>query len=354
MDIFIRGLGNISPQHTIDNNVFLDEIAKYDTNHLQCIHPEYKQYINPVRLRRMSKMIKMGVAAAKICLQDAKVEMPGAVITGTGFGCTGDTEKFLLAMLENNEESLPPTAFMQSTHNTISGQVAISLGCNAYNSTYVNRGTSFEAAIQDGMMLMNDGEAESALIGGFDECTDNHYLITGRLGYWKEKDINNMELLDHKSTGSISGEGAIFFLLSNNADEENYARLKGVSTFYKPQNFEEVENRIVDFLSAHGHNPSSIDLVITGMNGDVKRDEVYHHLKDGCLSNSVHTYYKHLCGEYDVASSFAMWMGANMIKRQSVPKVVNMGDEPKGPINTLLIYNHHNYTNHGLLLLEKC
>ncbi len=45
--------------------------------------------------------------------------MPGAIITGTALGCLEDTVTFLTRMIELNEELLPPTAFIQSTHNTV-------------------------------------------------------------------------------------------------------------------------------------------------------------------------------------------------------------------------------------------
>ena len=53
--------------------------------------------------------------------------MPDAIITGTGLGCLEDTEKFLTAMVTNKEEFLTPTSFIQSTHNTVSAQIALLL-----------------------------------------------------------------------------------------------------------------------------------------------------------------------------------------------------------------------------------
>ena len=354
MEVFINGLGNISPQNTAENSQFLDEIVEYDQNNLQVIHPNYKDHITPIRLRRMSRMIKMGIAAASICLDDAGITDPGAIITGTGFGCTGDTEKFLLAMIANEEQHLTPTAFMQSTHNTISGQIAIMLNCNSYNSTYVNRGTSFEAAFQDAMMLINDGEANDALVGGFDECTDNHYIITSRLGYWKEKDIKNTDLYTAGSKGSISGEGASFFAISKEGGSNSYAKIRAVNHFYKPDGIEDVEKRILKFLESNGHNPDTVDVVVNGFNGDEEGDKVYHSLMDGALRNSCHTRYKHLSGEYDVASAFALWLASKILKTQKVPESVRVANAPSGEIKTVLVYNHFNFSYHGLFLLESC
>src|SRR4051812_1090532 len=89
------------------------------------VEPDYKQFINPGMLRRMSPIVKYGVAAGIDCLQKAGVASPTAVITGTGLGCLRDTQKFMETFLTTKEETLPPTAFIQSTHNTVSGQLAL-------------------------------------------------------------------------------------------------------------------------------------------------------------------------------------------------------------------------------------
>ena len=80
-------------------------------------------------------------------------------------------------MIELNEEMLPPTAFIQSTHNTVAAQIALMLKCHAYNNTFVHKGISFESALLDGIMLMRDNEASNFLVGAIDELTDNSYII---------------------------------------------------------------------------------------------------------------------------------------------------------------------------------
>src|SRR5438105_1957800 len=128
--MYIRSAGNISPQKTFGNIPFLDEVVAYEGNRLNCITPDYKEIIDPKLIRRMSRVIKMGVASAMACLQDAGVTNPDAIITGTAYGCLEDTGIFLSKMVERGEELLTPTSFIQSTHNTIAAQVALLLHCN--------------------------------------------------------------------------------------------------------------------------------------------------------------------------------------------------------------------------------
>ncbi len=354
MKAYIRGIGNISPQQTFAAGDFLETPVAYTNNMLFAVEPVYKEFINPLQLRRMSRTLKMGVTSAKICLLDSGIEMPDAIITGTGFGCIEDTEKFLLAMLHNNEQQLTPTSFMQSTHNTISGAVAIMLRCQDYNFTYVHRGASFEAALLDSLMLIAEGNAHKVLVGGFDENSVNLHTTTKRLGHWKMEDTNSLQLLESKTTGTISGEGSTFFMLTDKEDENNYALLNGLSTLYKPENEKEVEEHIADFLKQKNLKPADIDLVVYGLNGDVRTDRVYNSVRENLFANAAAAYFKHLCGDYYTSTAFALWLSATAIKKQNVPEAAVLGKAPQGAIKNILIFNHYRDINYSFMLVSQC
>ena len=84
----------------------------------------------------MSPVIRMGLTASMVCMEKAGLEKPDAILVGSGLGCVRDTAKFLNQVIDNQELLLNPTAFIQSTHNTVSGQIALMLGCRAYNLTF--------------------------------------------------------------------------------------------------------------------------------------------------------------------------------------------------------------------------
>src|ERR1700761_6514025 len=158
MKLYIRSSACISPQNTFGRDSFPAETVAYTGTRLKIIAPDYKEFIDPKLARRMSGIIKMGVATAMECLKKTEVNMPGAIITGTAYGCLEDTVTFLTRTIEQNEELLPPTAFIQSTHNTVAAQVALTLGCHNYNNTFVHKGVSFESALQDAVMFLNEGD----------------------------------------------------------------------------------------------------------------------------------------------------------------------------------------------------
>jgi 3-oxoacyl-[acyl-carrier-protein] synthase II len=354
MKFYIRSTAAVSPQNTFESADFLTEPAEYYGTRLAAIEPDYSKYIDPKSIRRMSHIIKMGVASAKECLNQAGVEMPGAIITGTAFGCLEDTVSFLTRMIEMEEELLPPTAFIQSTHNTVAAQIALLLKCHHYNNTFVHKGISFESALLDAIMLLNENEADNILVGGTEELTDASFAILSRLGLYKRLPVDNLSIFNTRSKGSIGGEGAVFFLLTDKENENNLAEFKGIQTFYKPENIEEVEKKIISFLKQHDLKMEDIDLVITGKNGDLKNDAVYDQLNQSVFSNVSLANFKHLCGEYPTASSFGLWLAANIIKKGEVPAIVIEEELNTDPPKKVLIYNHYFNTYHSLMLITAC
>src|SRR5690606_5397812 len=100
------------------------------------IHPDYKTIIPPALIRRMGNLIKMGVGAALSVKADNKI---AGIVVGTGLGCIENTDIFLREFIERPAGALSPTAFIQSTHNTVAGQIALILKEHGYNSTYTQR-----------------------------------------------------------------------------------------------------------------------------------------------------------------------------------------------------------------------
>jgi 3-oxoacyl-(acyl-carrier-protein) synthase len=302
----------------------------------------------------MSRVIKMGVAASKICLKDADISVPDAIITGTGFGCLEGTEDFLVSMIENDEKFLSPASFIQSTHNTISAQIALELKSHSYNYAYVHRGFSFESALIDGMMLINEKEAGNVLVGGIDELIENYFRITGRMGLWKKGKVNNLELYSSKTKGTIAGEGASFFVLGDETSGKKYAKLVSVTTFFRPGGMKEISDKIENFLQSAPAGKSHIDAVLFGINGDSRYDNIYYDLVDQIFPEQTVLYYKHLCGEYFTSTAFALWMAVKILNENKIPAYTVVRDKNISRIKNILIYNHFQNIDHSLILVSGC
>ena len=341
MKAYIRSSACISPQNTFG-----------DDNCLKAIEPDYKEFIDPKSLRRMSHIIKMGVAAAMKCLKNGNTEMPGAIITGTAYGCLEDTITFLTQLIRQDEEMLPPTAFIQSTHNTVAAQIALMLKCHQYNTTYVHKGISFESALLDAMMLLQENEADNILLGGIDEITDTSFKVLSRLGLFKRLPVSNLDLFATKSKGTIGGEGAAFFLLTNKDSANNLAEILALKTFYKPTGLEDIEKRVKAFLSENSLIMDDIELVINGRSGDTVHDDIYDQLNGSIFKNVAVANYKHLSGEYPTSVAFALWIAASISNNKTIP--VEMPERASNIIapRRILIYNHYQQIYHSLILVS--
>jgi 3-oxoacyl-(acyl-carrier-protein) synthase len=351
MNVFINGIGNVSPQNTLDNDDFLSELVNHTGEALYSVKPDYKSLIKGVNLRRMSRLLKNGTYSAQQCLADAGNTELDAIITGSGMGCLQDTEKFLANVYAQQEGVVSPTQFIQSTHNAMSGQIAMMLQCKKYNFTYTHRGSSFESALMDGMMLIEE-EANHVLVGGLDELTDTYVAITNRMRLWKKEAIAQLELLQHPGKGSLAGEGAAFFMLGKQAGDKCYGNVKGMKMLFKPKSIDIIKNEIDELLRENNITIDQVDLVIEGLNGDEEIDKIYHELNASLFSSSNICYYKHLCGEFKTASAFGLWGACQILNKQHIPEVLKLNKFQTSDIKRILIYNNYNNCNHSVLLLE--
>lgn len=130
-----------------------------------------KEYVSAMEARRMGKLLKAATIASQEAIKIAGIEKPDAIVAATALGMLETSEKFLNSMIVEGENSLSPTLFVQSTHNTIGSSIAIRNKCNGYNITYTQGDESLEWAMRDAIRLIENGEAESVLVGLFDESS---------------------------------------------------------------------------------------------------------------------------------------------------------------------------------------
>lgn len=348
---YINGMSCVSAQETF-NSVFLED-AKVNENDnvLPAIKPDYKEFIAAAAGRRMAIGVKNGIAASARALKEAGVIMPDAIITGTGMGCSADSEKFLKAILDNDEQFLTPTSFIQSTHNTVGAQIALGLECKGYNFTYVNGSVSFESALIDAKMQIDEGTASQILTGGIDELAENTVEFGEIIGSTKSGETVTFNVLNSVTGGSVMSEGAVFFVLSDTKQETSYASLTDFA-IYNVLDREEVKGKATEFLKVNNLLVSDIDAVVLGFNGDVNHDGYYRQLSDTLFADTQQVYYKHLCGEFNTASAFGLWMAAKMMRQQEIPTIIQVNQIQPKSLKTILLYNQYKGRDHSFTLLS--
>lgn len=132
---------------------------------------DIRKYVKPLEARRMGKIMKSSLLSSLEALQQAGIEVPDAIITGTAYGCLENSERLLEQIKEEGEGMLKPTYFMQSTHNTIGSNIAIKTHCHGYNVTHTQESHSLEWAIRDAELLLRSGKVKNVLVGCHDEST---------------------------------------------------------------------------------------------------------------------------------------------------------------------------------------
>lgn len=334
MKAFINSAKSISPQDTFYGSFPMNEVRSY-IGQLAAVEPNYKDFINPIKLRRMNHIIRMGLTTALTCLKDAGVEKPEGIISATGWGCLSDTFSFLDEIRDKKEEALSPATFIQSTHNTIGGHIALAIDCQEYNSVIVNHNTSFEQSLIEALLLISEGKS-SVLVGGLDELTQQDIELKRQSGCWKDKETDSRSLYKSNSNGTLPGEGAAYFLLGS------------VKSAGCASQIEEVFFCSVDLFDKELSTRSKPDFILSGFNGDKR-------LLAGYPEQGLVGFYKHLCGDYDTASSFALWLADQIIKTQQIPLYLlsDSGANVPQHIKRILIHHFIEPEQHAFIMVSK-
>ncbi|MEE1176652.1 MAG: beta-ketoacyl synthase chain length factor, partial [Paludibacteraceae bacterium] len=166
MSCYIKKVSTVSPIGDLGENLNLNTFA---ANNFNAVEPDYKEVIANANLRRrMNRMLKMGTYAAMKCLADTDVDM---MLTATSLGSISDTEKMLDTIYSSGETLGNPTAFIQSTFNTLAGNIAQLKSTHIPNVTFVNRGETVANALGYAQVKLSC-DADNILYVSSDEKTE--------------------------------------------------------------------------------------------------------------------------------------------------------------------------------------
>lgn len=293
--------------------------------------------ISPTAARRMSKAVKMGVGCGMEAMQQAACPNPDGIIVGTGKGCLVDSDKFLRAINEQKEDFLSPTAFIQSTHNTVAGQIALLTKNSGYNMTYSQGRISFESAALDAYIQLSMNERQSLLVGAVDELSDISIEID------KATKRDQLNAIDH--TKYIQTEGAGFFIFSNQKNAHTLGELRDIDIY---QQGPDHSKQIIKFLTRNQLTMDQIDSVI------------YHSTTVGTPFGTTSptlekiskiNYYSQI-GTFDTDSVFAFDMALKRLNDQTFPTTTSLIGRKKRHDQNILICNFGEQS--GLMLLSRC
>lgn len=312
---YVRSVAQVSCQQPLCNEWFTSPLLN-EGKYAGAIEPQTRGVISPGDARRMGKILKRTVCSSLSALKASGITMPDAIITGTGMGCMENSEKFLADLSINGEHCLKPTLFMQSTHNTVSSLVAITLKCHGYNNTYSHGALSFDSALLDAWLQISTGSISTALVGAHDEVNQSMARIL-------EHTHPEYALISETSMASV---------LSSEAGEGQNIVVEDVCIS---------NNWSAADVAAYLHEEDGV--IIAGINGNALNDEPYIHVLKALDDTRTLLKYKHLFGDNFSSSAMAFYVGSTLLMRQKIPSflvAVDGGCCQNIPLQTVILLNH--------------
>lgn len=341
MGIYINSIAQISIQEPLSENWFLNPVYYTADKYNPFVNPDFKPYFSPVAARRFDNLLKCTVVTAKNAVESAGTALEkGAeslqgIILGTGLGITEMTEKFLTSMIENQEEYLQPTAFTNSTYNTLCTLIAQTLKCHGYNTTYSHTGISFDTALLDGILQLKNNNLSNVMVCGGDYITERFFTLLQKMGFLKS---------------AVTGQVSLSMILSKTKSENAYCRVLDGDIVRCSSNdtLADTFNRL---LERNGLTAEQIDATV--VNATAPDCMPVKELNGTCLGNRPMLWYKHIFGESHSANAFGIYVAAACLKNRTVPAHLLYSTTDSSAINPRIIavYNNDN-RQHSIYLLQ--
>ncbi len=231
--IAVTGIGVVAPG-AIGVEAFRELLAagrsavgpvdRFDTSglgaHQAALIRDFKprDFIAPMKLRRMNTLSRYAVAAAKLALQDcdaAGTPLPDdtGVALGTSFGPVQTSVDYMQEYVEKGAALAPPQLFAESVANAPGSHIAIEHGFRGFNVTVTQRESSALAAAMYAASQLAKGSARAALTGGVEEVNEMIFSVLDRIGALARGEHQEARPFDRCRSGMVIGEGAAALVL---------------------------------------------------------------------------------------------------------------------------------------------
>lgn len=198
---------------------------------------DYTQFIDKKEGKRMDRVTQFAVAAAKLAVEDAKIDLDklnklrAGVCVGTGIG---GIETFLdqtSKYLEKGPSKISPFFIPMEIPNMPAGQISIALGFKGPNTAIITACATGTNCIGDALRTIQYGDADMMIAGGTEAAISP--LAVAGFGNMKALSTNNEHPekascpFDKKRDGFVMGEGAGVLVL----EELEHAKARGAHIY---------------------------------------------------------------------------------------------------------------------------
>lgn len=364
--VVITGIGVLSPIGNTKEELFnsllegksgIGRITRFDTSEFSTtIAGEVKDFnpedfINKKEARKMDRFTQFAVAASKMAIEDASLDLNNinkdkfGVILGCGIGGIETFEEQYQKFDKRGPGRISPFFIPMMIGNMAAGQVAIAFDAKGINETIVTACASSTNSIGDSFKAIQRGEADVIISGGTEAPLTPMSL--GGFSAMKALSTNNdnptkaSRPFDDKRDGFIMGEGAGILILEElehalNRGAKIYAEVSGygvtcdanhittpaeggigaVKSMTKALEDAGLEPEDVDYINAHGTSTEYNDKFETAAIKTVFKDYAYNGLK----VSSTKSMTGHLLG---AAGGLEGCICALAIERGFIPPTIN-------------------------------
>jgi 3-oxoacyl-[acyl-carrier-protein] synthase II len=190
-----------------------------------------KDFINPMKMRRMNTLSRLAVSAARMAIDDfgAPLDANSGVAIGTSFGPVQTSVDYMQEYVEKGAALAPPQLFAESVANAPGSHIAIEWNLRGFNITVTQRESSALAAAMYASAQIAKGNVQSALIGGVEEVNEMIFSVLDRIGALAHANGTADEAarpFDLRRNGMVLGEGSVVLVAAPNG-RKTYGYLSG-------------------------------------------------------------------------------------------------------------------------------
>jgi len=289
--VVITGLGLTTPlgvgldnvwQKIVDGTSGVAAITRFDASaHETKIAAEVKDfnpedYVNPKEVRRMDLFILYALAATKIAVEGAGLDMASedservGVIVGTGLGGLPTLEKYHSVLLERGPGRISPFFIPMLIANEAPGNIAIHYGIKGPNLSVVTACATGAHSIGEAFRIIQYGDADVMVAGGTEAnltpLTVGGFNALKALSTRNDSPEKASRPFDKERDGFVIGEGAGIVIM----EELEHARQRGAHIYAE--------------VAGYGYNGDAYHITAPSPDGDGSIRCMRLALKDGGIA----------------------------------------------------------------------
>ncbi len=213
----VSGKSGISRVSTFDTSQFSTQIGAEVKN----FQPE--KYIDKKKIRKMDRFSQLAFAAAKIAIEDAKLDMKKedpfrvGVIVGSGIGGLSTVAAEHKVLLEKGPRRVSPFMIPMLITNIAAGEIAIAHNIKGPNYSLSSACATSNHTIGDALRLIHYGDADVIIAGGSEAAV----TPLGLAGFCSARALSTRNddpehasrPFDKERDGFVMGEGAGIVIL---------------------------------------------------------------------------------------------------------------------------------------------